>query len=75
MHKVGTEHCKMNYITLFSIILINLHHQYSKHYNNTPINITENVYTHSIQDFSKYVKLNFFKSYQENSTIYICSRS
>ncbi len=43
-------------------------HDYTRkcvHYN-IPINITEKVYTHSVQDFSKYVKLNLLQSYQEN---------
>ncbi len=31
--------------------------------NNTPINIIEKVYTHNIQGFSKYVKLNLLQSY------------
>ncbi len=46
--------------------------------NNTPINIIEKIYTHSIQGFSKYIKLNLLQSYKENCTIYdcyICSRS
>ncbi len=45
--------------------------------NNTSINIIEKVYTHNIQGFSKYVKLNLLQSYKENCTIYdcyICSR-
>ncbi len=46
--------------------------------NNTPINIIEKVYTHSIQGFSKYIKLNLLQSYKEYCTTYdyyICSRS
>ncbi len=30
------------------------------------------VYTHSIQGFSKYAKLNLLQPYKENCTIYVC---
>ncbi len=46
--------------------------------NSAPTNIIENIYTHRMQGFSKYIKQNILQLYQENCTInncYICSRT
>ncbi len=41
-----------------------VHYNIQSTVNNTPINIIEKIDTHSIQGFSKYVKLNILQSYQ-----------
>ncbi len=46
--------------------------------NTTTPNIIDKIYTHSMQDFSGYIKQSLLHSYQEHCTIpncYICSRS
>ncbi len=46
--------------------------------NNTTSNIINKIYTHIMQGFSGYIKLNLLQAYYEQCTItncYICSRS
>ncbi len=46
--------------------------------NNTPHNIIEKIYTHSLQGFPRYVKNHLLQLYQDNCTIincYICLRN
>ncbi len=79
-------HCRLTRI-LHKIHIFRTKHEYAKQcirydipnlVNNTQHNIIEKIYTHSLHDFSRYVKKHLLQLYQDNCTIincYICLKN